>query len=139
MNSQIKADNQDNVKAEYNKLLAAVETAYGSQIPAGTSAEDRQAQIKAYAERLYAQQTGSYISDDIRSNSSSSFMSGLKQVLSFGSASNTTADENISNIEGTAQTKKSKGAKIAGNIVGGLLGGAVAIGAFLLGKGIFKK
>ena len=139
MASQIKADNQDNVKAEYNKLLAAVETAYGSQIPAGTSAEDRQAQIKAYAERLYAQQTGSYITDDIRSNSSSSFMSGLKQVLSFGFGSNTTADENIASIEGTTQTKKSKGAKIAGNIVGGLLGGAVAVGAFLLGKGLFKK
>mgnify|MGYP006907959485 FL=1 len=139
LNSQIKADNQDNVKAEYNKLLAAVETAYGSQIPAGTSAEDRQAQIKAYAERLYAQQTGSYITDDIRSNSSSSFMSGLKQVLSFGFGSNTTADENIASIEGTTQTKKSKGAKIAGNIVGGLLGGAVAVGAFLLGKGLFKK
>ena len=81
LNGQIKADNQDNVKTEYNKLLAAVETAYGSQIPSGISAEDKQAQIRAYAERLYAQQTGSYITDDIRNNSSSSFMSGLKQVL----------------------------------------------------------
>ena len=63
----------------------------------------------------------------------------MKQVLSFGFGNNTTADENIANIEGSAQTKKSKGARIAGNVVGGLLGGAVAIGAFLLGKGIFKK
>ena len=139
LNGQIKADNQDNVKTEYNKLLAAVETAYGSQIPSGTSAEDKQAQIKAYAERLYAQQTGSYITDDIRNNSSSSFMSGLKQVLSFGFGNNTTADENIATIEGSAQTKKSKGARIAGNVVGGLLGGAVAIGAFLLGKVLLKK
>ena len=139
LNSQIKADNQDNVKAEYNRLLAAVETTYGSQIPEGTSAEDRQAQIKAYAERLYAQQTGSYITDDIRSNSSNSFISGLKQILTFGLGNNTTADENIANIEGTAQTKKSKGAKIAGNVVGALLGGAVAVGAFLLGKGLLKK
>ena len=139
LNGQIKADNQDNVKTEYNKLLAAVETAYGSQIPSGTSAEDKQAQIKAYAERLYAQQTGSYITDDIRNNSSSSFMSGLKQVLSFGFGNNTTADENIANIEGSAQTKRSRGARIAGNVVGGLLGGAGAIGAYLLGKVLLRK
>ena len=135
LSSQIKADNQDNVKAEYDKLLAAVKSAYGSQVNKNLSPEDQEAQIRAYAEQLYAQQTGTYITDDIRANSSSSFMSGLKQILTFGFGNKTTADENISRIEGTNQTTKSKASKIAGNVVGGLLGGILAVGSFLLLKG----
>ena len=135
LSSQIKADNQDNVKAEYDKLLAAVKSAYGSQVNKNLSPEDQDAQIRAYAEQLYAQQTGTYITDDIRANSSSSFMSGLKQILTFGFGNKTTADENISRIEGTNQTTKSKASKIAGNVVGGLLGGILAVGSFLLLKG----
>ena len=135
LSSEIKANNQDNVKAEYNKLLAAVKSAYGSQIASGVSAEDAEAQVKAYAERLYAQQTGSYITDDIKNNSSGSFMSGLKQILSFGFGNKTTADENIAMINGTKQTTGSKASKVAGNIVGGLLGGIVAVGSFFLMKG----
>ena len=135
LSSQIKADNQDNVKAEYDKLLAAVKSAYGSQVNKNLSQEDQEAQIRAYAEQLYAQQTGAYITDDIRANSSSSFVSGLKQVLTFGFGNKTTADENISRIEGTSQTTKSKASKIAGNVVGGLLGGLLAVGSFLLFKG----
>lgn len=135
LSSQIKADNQDNVKAEYDKLLAAVKSAYGSQVNKNLSAEDQEAQIRAYAEQLYAQQTGAYITDDIRANSSSSFMSGVKQILTFGLGNKTTADENIARIEGTSQTSKSKAAKIAGNVVGGLFGGLLAVGSFLLLKG----
>ncbi len=135
LSSQIKADNQDNVKAEYDKLLAAVKSAYGSQVNKNLSPEDQDAQIRAYAEQLYAQQTGTYITDDIRANSSGSFMSGLKQILTFGLGNKTTADENISRIEGTSQTTKSKASKIAGNVVGGLLGGILAVGSFLLLKG----
>ena len=135
LSSQIKADNQDNVKAEYDKLLAAVKSAYGSQVNKNLSPEDQDAQIRAYAEQLYAQQTGTYITDDIRANSSGSFMSGLKQILTFGLGNKTTAYENISRIEGTSQTTKSKASKIAGNVVGGLLGGILAVGSFLLLKG----
>ncbi len=135
LSSQIKADNQDNVKAEYDKLLAAVKSAYGSQVNKNLSKEDQEAQIRAYAEQLYAQQTGAYITDDIRANSSSSFMSGVKQILTFGLGNKTTADENIARIEGTSQTSKSKASKIAGNVVGGLFGGLLAVGSFLLLKG----
>ena len=132
LSSQIRANNQDNVKAEYNKLLSAVRSSYGSQLASGLSKEEKEAQIRAYAERLYAQQTGTYISDDIRNNSSNQFLSGLKQVLSFGFGNRTTADENIAMIEGTQQTTRSKASKIAGNVVGGLLGGVLAVGSFLL-------
>lgn len=135
LQTEIKSNHQDNVKAEYNKLLAAVKASYGSQIASGVSAEEAEAQVKAYAERLYAQQTGSYITDDIKNNSSGSFWSGVKQVLSFGFGNKTTADENISMINGTKQTTANKASKVAGNVVGGLLGGILAVGSFLLLKG----
>ena len=135
LRSEIQSNNQDNVKAEYNKLLAAVKASYGSQIAAGVSEEEAEAQVKAYAERLYAQQTGAYITDDIKNNSSGSFWSGVKQILTFGFGNKTTADENIAMINGTKQTTGSKASKVAGNIVGGLLGGIVAVGSFLLLKG----
>ena len=99
------------------------------------SPEEAEAQVKAYAERLYAQQTGSYITDDIKNNSSGSFWSGVKQILTFGLGNKTTADENIAMINGTKQTTGSKASKIAGNVVGGLFGGLLAVGSFLLFKG----
>lgn len=135
LQQEVKADHQDNIKAEYNKLLAAVKSTYGSQLPSSMNAEEKEAQIRAYAEQVYAQQTGAYITDEIRANSSGSFMSGLKQVITFGLGSSTTADENIAMINGTKQTKGSKAAKIAGNVVGGLLGGLLAVGSYFLFKG----
>ena len=135
LQQEIKANNQDNIKTEYNKLLEAVRSSYGSQIGNGVSQEDAEAQVKAYAERLYAQQTGAYITDDIKNNSSGGFWSGVKQVLSFGLGNKTTADENIAMINGTKQTTRAKASKIAGNVVGGLFGGLLAVGSFLLFKG----
>ena len=135
LRTEIVNNNQDNVKAEYNKLLAAVKASYGSQIAKGVNPEEAEAQVKAYAERLYAQQTGSYITDDIKNNSSGSFWSGVKQILTFGLGNKTTADENIAMINGTKQTTGSKASKIAGNVVGGLFGGLLAVGSFLLFKG----
>ena len=38
-------------------------------------------------------------------------------------------------INGTKQTTGSKASKIAGNVVGGLFGGLLAVGSFLLFKG----
>ena len=135
LRTEIVNNNQDNVKAEYNKLLAAVKASYGSQIAKGVSPEEAEAQVKAYAERLYAQQTGSYITDDIKKHSSGQFWSGMKQIFTFGLGNTVTADENIAMINGTKQTTGSKASKIAGNVVGGLFGGLLAVGSFLLFKG----
>ena len=132
LNSQIKANHQDNIKTEYKKLLRSVEAQYSSQLQ-GMSDEQKQAKLKAYAEQMYTQVTGSYITDDIRANSSSSFVSGIKQVLTFGLSNRTTADENIAMIEGTKQTTSSKASKILGNIT------AVATPLLALGAAIFFK
>ena len=93
--------------------------------------EQKQAKLRAFAEQVYTQTTGTYITDDIRANSSSSFVSGIKQVLSFGLSNRTTADENIAMIEGTRQTTGSKASKILGNVV------AVATPLLALGAAIF--
>ena len=138
LQNQIKADNQDNVKKEYDKLLVAVNNSYGSQMQTGLTAEEKDAQIRAYAERLYTQQTGTYITDDIREHSSSSFVSGLKRVLTLGLGSKTTADENIAKIEGTDLTRKTKSQKLAGEIVGALLGGVGTLAAFFITKKYVK-
>ena len=130
LHSQIKENNQDNVKAEYRKLLSSVEAQYGSQLQ-GMPEEQKQAKLRAFAEQVYTQTTGTYITDDIRANSSSSFVSGIKQVLSFGLSNRTTADENIAMIEGTRQTTGSKASKILGNVV------AVATPLLALGAAIF--
>jgi len=130
LHSQIKENNQDNVKAEYRKLLSSVEAQYGSQLQ-GMPEEQKQAKLRAFAEQVYTQTTGTYITDDIRANSSSSFVSGIKQVLTFGLSNNTTADENIAMIEGTRQTNGSKASKILGNVV------AVATPLLALGAAIF--
>ena len=130
LHSQIKENNQDNVKAEYRKLLSSVEAQYGSQLQ-GMPEEQKQAKLRAFAEQVYTQTTGTYITDDIRANSSSSFVSGIKQVLSFGLSNSTTADENIAMIEGTRQTTGSKASKILGNVV------AVATPLLALGAAIF--
>ncbi len=122
LHSQIKENNQDNVKAEYRKLLSSVEAQYGSQLQ-GMPEEQKQAKLRAFAEQVYTQTTGTYITDDIRANSSSSFVSGI--------SNRTTADENIAMIEGTRQTTGSKASKILGNVV------AVATPLLALGAAIF--
>lgn len=135
---EIRANNQDNVKAEYNKLLQAVRSAYGSQVQGGSD-KDYELSIKQYADQIYAQYMGTYMTDDIKAHSTSSFVTGLKQMFSFGLSNKTTADENIATITGAKQTDGSKAGKTAGNIVGGLLGGLVAVGGFFLGKSLLHK
>ena len=130
---QIKQNNQDNIRTEYDKLIQTIKSAYGSQMQG--SEDEKLLSAKQYADQVYAQVTGTYMTDDIRANSSSSFVSGIKQVLTFGFGNKTTADENIAYITGAKQTTGSKASTVAGNIVGGLLGGLVAVGAFLIGKG----
>ena len=129
LQNEIKANNQDNIKAEYDKLILAVRNSYGTQLSKGLSTEEEELQLKAYAERLYSQQTGTYLADDIKANSSGSFMSGLKKIFSFGCSNRATADENVAYVTGSKQTISSKAEKVAGQATAGALAGA-AVGAF---------
>ena len=91
---------QNAVQAAYNKLVASVKDSYGAQLQ-GT-ADEKDAQARAYAERIYAQQTGSLLTDDIRANAGGSFIEGFKQVVTLGLGNRRTSEENVAKINGTA-------------------------------------
>ncbi len=109
---------QNNIQAEYNRLVAAVKDTYGSQMT-GLSAEQKEAQAKAYAERIYAQQTGALLTDDLERNGNDSFVAGFKQVVTFGLGNRTTAQENISKITGAKLTTAETTKKYLGYAAGG--------------------
>ena len=120
---EIKANNQDNVKAEYNKLLQAVKAAYGSQLQ-GTE-EDKILTLKQYADNIYAQYTGSYMADDIKAHGRSAFGDGFMRIFSFGFGNKTTAAENIEMITGAKQTSSSKAGSVVGKIIGTICTGGL--------------
>ena len=109
---------QNNIQAEYNRLVAAVKDTYGSQM-AGLSADQQEAQAKAYAERIYAQQTGAMLTDDLERNGNGSFLAGFKQVVTLGLGNRTTAQENISKITGAKLTTAETSKKYLGYAAGG--------------------
>ena len=123
-------NSQNSIQAEYNRLVAAVKDTYGSQMT-GLSAEQQEAQAKAYAERIYAQQTGSLLTDDLSNNAGGSFVEGFKQVLTFGLGNRTTSKENIAKITGTKLSTEETAKKYIGYAAGGA---TLALGATVLYK-----
>ena len=121
---------QNNVQSEYNRLIAAVKDTYGSQMT-GLTADQREAQAKAYAERIYMQQTGSTLTDDLSRNAGGSFVEGFKQVVTFGLGNRTTSQENIARITGTKLTTEETAKKYLGYAAGGA---TLALGATALYK-----
>lgn len=125
---QVQNNKQENIMAEYNKLIETVRAYY--ETAGYTNVSD--AEIKTTAERMYSQVTGSPLVDDIKSHGSTSFGTGFKQVVSFGLSDGTTKDENISSITGeNCADNESKAGKIAGQVAGGV---TVATAALLVKK-----
>ena len=134
LHNEICENNQDNIKREYDKLVNAVRNSYASQLNKNLSSEEQEMQIRAFADSLYAQQTGGYIEDNIKRHSESSFVTGLKHILCLKKAQKTTADENISYITGAELTRSATNAKKAGTYLG--YAGAAAGGGLLGYAGI---
>ncbi|MBR1680553.1 hypothetical protein IJ707_02040, partial [bacterium] len=109
---------QDNVKTEYKKLLQAIKTSYGSQLQ-GTD-EENELTLKQYADQIYAQMTGSYITDDLRNYGRSSFGDGFMKCFSLGMGNSTSVEENLEMITGAKQTTSSKASNTFGKILGGI-------------------
>ncbi len=120
---------QNAVQAAYNKLVASVKDSYGAQLQ-GT-ADEKDAQARAYAERIYAQQTGSLLTDDIRANAGGSFIEGFKQVLTLGLGNRRTSEENVAKINGTAVSTAESAKKYLGYAAGGA---TLALGGTMLYK-----
>jgi len=113
---EIKANNQDNIKSEYTKLLQAIKASYGSQLQ-GTE-EEKELTLKQYADQLYAQQTGTYMTEDLKANGRSSFGDGFMKIFSFGMGNKTSVEENLEMMTGVKQTTGSKASNVCGKILG---------------------
>ena len=123
-------NSQNGIQSEYNRLIAAVKDTYGSQMK-GLSADQQESQAKAYAERIYMQQTGSLLTDDIARNANGSFIEGFKQVVTLGLGNRTTSQENIAKITGTKLSTEETAKKYLGYAAGGA---TLALGATALYK-----
>ena len=124
----------DDAIVEYNKLTKSMSEA--SQYEGYNDS-----QIKALAQKLYAQTMGTNLVDDIDANASSSFVQGIKAgVPIFGTifAQANSKEDMISEVTGVEQSKGSSVAKGLGAVVAGIGTGAAAgagVGAIFGGIG----
>lgn len=132
---KIKEDDQDNIMHEYEKLTKLVRQKLEESGYRNVPDE----QIKAYAEKLYANSTGANVVDDIKTNSTSPLLQGLGEGTGLGFLfhhSDVNASDNIARITGENVSQSDKTWKWAGRILGavGLLVALPLI--FKGGKGI---
>lgn len=125
----------DDAIVEYNKLTKSMSEA--SQYD-GYS----ESQIKALAQKMYAQTMGTNLVDDIDANASSAFFQGLKGGIPiFGTffAQGNSKEDMISEVTGVNQSKGTQVAKAIGSVAAGAATGSaagVAIGLRFGKKGI---
>ena len=118
LHEKIMQNEQQQVIPALNKLLASVNGGFAS----GTSAT--QEELIAKADTIYKQMYNTSITEDLRKFGHGSFEQGLYQSLTLGFADRTTAEENISRINGAPVSRWESAKKITGNATGGALIGA---------------
>ncbi len=138
LNERVQENDQNQIHEEYEKLVQAVKDTYGTQLTQGLPENQAELQVKAYAENLYAQQTGTVLSDEVRKKGDNSFVSGVKQVLTLGFGNRITSEENAANIQGSNLAKDESAKKTAGKVAGGVLG-ALAIGSVIKNSRVIGK
>lgn len=139
---KIRENEQDSVMKEYNKLVQATEEKLkeGGYIQEGTPRD----QVKAEAERLYQEQTGKGLLDDLQEHGDNPFWYGMKQAATLGTVTNKrNYEDNVSDITGEDVSKTTEAWKWAGRAAGVVAGVATGIallfgGARGLGE-LFKK
>ncbi len=123
----------DDAIIEYNKLTESMSQAQQYE---GYS----DSQIKALAQRLYAQTMGTNLVDDIDVNVSGSFVQGLKAgipILGTFFAQGNSKEDMISEVTGVNQSSGSQAAKAVGTVISGVGAGAAAGAALGLCGGPF--
>ncbi len=134
LKDKIKENEQGHVAEEYTKLVQAVREKFAE---AGYKNVD-EVQVKAQAEKLYYNATGARLVDDIEKYGDSEFVTGLKQVASFGTGlftSNVSAKDNIAGINGGEVSGRDKASKFAGNATAVVVLGVAVASFFLFKKG----
>ena len=123
----------DDAIIEYKKLTESMSKAQQYE---GYS----ESQIKALAQRLYAQTMGTTLTDAIDANTSSSFIQGLKAgvpILGTFFAQGNSKEDMISEVTGVNKSTGSVAAKAAGTLISGIGTGAAAGAAIGLCGGPF--
>ena len=123
----------DDAIIEYKKLTESMSKAQQYE---GYS----ESQIKALAQRLYAQTMGTTLTDAIDANTSSSFIQGLKAgvpILGTFFAQGNSKEDMISEVTGVNKSTGSVAAKAAGTLISGIGTGAAAGAALGLCGGPF--
>ena len=134
LREKIMQDEQQQIIPAYKAFLESVRSMYGDN----ASAEE----IQNRAMSLYQQQYGTTVTEDIRKFGKNSYTQGLFQTLTFGLADNTTAEENISKINGQPVSRWENAKKVAGNATGGAIfgvSGAIALNCIWKNKGPIAK
>lgn len=116
---QIAENEQDKVVATYGKITEAIRQKFKES---GHRNVD-EGQVKAYAEKLYYEATGTKISEDIKAHGDSSFVKGLKDGAFFGLGSllndKTSSAENIAALSDESVSKSDEVGLWTGRIVAG--------------------
>lgn len=118
LREKIKQNEQQQIIPALNKFIQSINAANGS------TANATPEQLIARADSFYKQMFNISITDDIRENGNDSFTQGLLQSLTLGCADRTTAEENISRINGAPVSRWESAKKITGNTLGGAAIGA---------------
>lgn len=126
---QIKNNEQNHIKAEYDNLLNRVRD---SLKEAGYTNVDEN-QIKAHAEKLYYEASGKDIITDLQEHGNNEFVQGLTEgVFGLGLLFNSkSSKDNISDITGEAVSGGDQVQRWAGRIIAG---GAAILGIIALAK-----
>ncbi len=132
LREKIMQNEQQQIIPALNKLIASIKAANGNNPNITTE------QLIAKADTYYRQMYNTSLTEDIRKNGNPSFVQGLYQSLTLGFADRTTAEENISRINGAPVSRWESTKKIAGNATGGALVGAGSLYA-LFSIPVFKK
>jgi hypothetical protein len=127
LHDKIRQDEQEQIVKAFHEYIASVKNLY-------PDVTDERA-LFARAMTLYTQNTGKNILEDIRENSSGSFVQGFKQAVTFGISDNKTAEQNIAQLSGLPVGRGEQGKHFAGRVLGGAaVGAGAAVGMHLLWK-----
>ncbi len=121
LQAEILQNRQDTMMTKYNEAIAQVKV---------MNPDMSDAEAKAYFQEYYMSATGSNLTQDIKNNGSSDFVTGLKKGAFFGLGSVFTnkksADENVRELNHQETTTGEKAVKKAGGALSGAATGAAA-------------
>lgn len=128
LNGAVIRNEQDHIIPLYSNLVASVREKLKET---NGFVEIDDSQVRAEAQRVYAENTGRSLAEDVSQNGHGAFTHGFLKGATFGLLSdNKNSDENVAYITGEPRSKSSYAASTTGTVIGGtlaVLGGVLAL------------